>query len=247
MGVVMMRHVFLLLLPACALALFFVPATGLAQQAPQSREDMVSDIRSLREALTAKEAKFLAPSAEDIAKYAEFLKQPDTGICRLMPRGLYEKVLTIREGGAYYSFTKRSNDYNDEPQIGLEGHYLRTGFYGADYGYMAALGDLPMEAVTVETPAIAFLASLVTPSDEPGARAEQRQANSGLVESGLSFSNHLQVQLNATYVLRAVGYREYDVIAAFRPVREDSDGSLIILWKVLQNFPVPQLLTRADP
>src|SRR5262245_41782048 len=67
------------------------------------RSKTIEEIGSLRKQLNEMEKLFLSPSAEDLAAYAEFLKQPNTGLIRLFPRGLYDDRLTIDGGGAYYS------------------------------------------------------------------------------------------------------------------------------------------------
>jgi hypothetical protein len=42
-------------------------------------------------------------------------------------------------------------------------------------------------------------------------------------------------------VLRAINYRVSDVLVAFRVIRQDADGSMILLWKMLKTFPTPEL------
>src|SRR5690349_9642460 len=113
-----------LVIQICATVLL-VSFHGHAQS--QDRSRTLQEIESLHEQLKQKEAEFLSPSAEDRALFGAFLSQPDTGIARLLPRGKYGDKLSIREGGAYYSFTKLSNSYNEDPQIGLEQGMLSTG------------------------------------------------------------------------------------------------------------------------
>ena len=87
---------------------------GVAQS--QDRAQIEKEIEVLREQLRQKEEQlgqkeleFLAPSPEDRAQFAEFLLQPDTGLARLLPREKYREKLNIREGGAYFSFTRLSH------------------------------------------------------------------------------------------------------------------------------------------
>jgi hypothetical protein len=47
--------------------------------------------------------------------------------------------------------------------------------------------------------------------------------------------------VGATYILRSIDYSESDVLVAFRVVRRDTDGSVIIAWKLLRKYAVPQL------
>jgi hypothetical protein len=44
-----------------------------------------------------------------------------------------------------------------------------------------------------------------------------------------------------TYALRSVNYETSDVLVAFRVVRKDEDGSMVLLWKLLKKYPKPTL------
>jgi hypothetical protein len=46
-------------------------------------------------------------------------------------------------------------------------------------------------------------------------------------------------QANTTYALRSVCYERSDLLAVFRVLRFDSDGSVILVWKQLSSFAVP--------
>jgi hypothetical protein len=203
----------------------------------QDRAKIERDIEMLRDQLKQKEGEFLAPSPEDRAKFAEFLVQGETGLARLLPREKYREKLSVREGGAYYSFTKLSNSYDHDPQIGLEQEYLSTGFAGANFGFLASLGDTPLENVSLETPCVQYLAALVPPTVEPEAREQQRRSSTGIVIGANQYKNRLPATIGGSYILRSVNYERSDVLVAFRIVRQDTDGSLILLWKRLREFP----------
>jgi len=209
----------------------------------QDRAKFDKDIETLRDQLKQKETEFLAPSAEDRAQFADFLHQPGTGLARLLPREEYRKKLSVREGGAYYSFTKLSNSYDRDPQIALEKEYLSTGFAGANFGFLASLGDTALESVSIEHPVVQYLAALVTPSTEPEAREQQRRSSTGIMIGAYGYKNRLPVTVGGSYILRSVNYDSSDVLVAFRIVRQDTDGSLILLWRKLREFPTP-FLTR---
>jgi hypothetical protein len=198
-------------------------------------------MESLRGQIEAKERVFLSPSPEDLATFAAFLRQPDTGMARLMPSEKYDKVLLIRGGGAYYSFTKLTNEYGNGAEIGLGQGRLSVGFGGANFGFLTSLGDVAVDSVTADYPGVQFLAALNTPSALPEAREQQRRAGSGFEANGFTYKRDLPATLNTTYALRSVIYAASDVLAVFRVTREDSDGSLILAWKILKRFPVPQL------
>ena len=54
-------------------------------------------------------------------------------------------------------------------------------------------------------------------------------------------TSRLPVAVNGTYLLRSIDYSTSDVLVAFKVVRKDSDGSVILAWKLLKKYPVPQL------
>lgn len=206
----------------------------------QDRAKVEKEIEALREQLKQKEEEFLAPSAEDRAQFAEFLLQPDAGLARILPREKYREKLTLREGGAYYSFTRLSNSYDRDPQIGLERETLHTGFVGADFGFLASLGDIPIETVGLDHKGVQYLATFMAPSIEPEAREQQRRG-AGFTTAGFVYKSSLPTIAGRTYIVRSIGYDRFDVLVAFRVVRQDQDGSLVLVWKKLKEFPTPFL------
>jgi hypothetical protein len=221
------------------------------------RPQTIKEITELRKQLSEKEELFLSPSAEDLAAYAEFLKQPDTGLIRLFPRGLYENRLTIQGGGAYYSFTRLTHEYGfgsdielQEPRRSADDEYapppiaeytFHTGGAGANFGFFATLGNVPLEKVTLDYKGIKNLVAYSPPSTLPGARAEQRRVLDGFRSESFGNLSTVPAQVNFTYAVRSINYRESDVLVAFRVVRKEIDGSVVILWKMLKRFPTPTL------
>jgi len=86
----------------------------------ENRSKTIKEIASLSKQLDEKTKLFLSPSAEDLAAFAEFLKQPNTGLIRILPSGLYEDRRTIRGGGAYYSLTRLTHEYGYGSDIELQ-------------------------------------------------------------------------------------------------------------------------------
>jgi hypothetical protein len=225
--------------------------TVLAQT--QSRDDLLKQIEAKRAELNELEKVFLSPAAEDRNAYAEFLRTPDTGLIRLLPRETYDdnaakdrQRIVTRGGGAYYSFTRLTHEYGYGSDIELAQDKLSTGFAGLDYGLLTNIGDIPLESVSMETPAANIFAAYNPPSEEPKIRLEQRRFQMGTDVQGISASRTVPMKLNSTYVLRSMNYRESDVLVAFRVVRIDSDKSAIILWKLLKKNPAPQVARTND-
>jgi len=229
----------------CAPALFFsltlLSAPSELAQA-DARAQAAAEIESLRAQIKAKEAVLLAPSNEDRKAYALFLAQPGTGLVRLLPREKWDGVLSTRGGGAYYSFTLRSHEYGRGTNVGLEQDYIGAGFGGADFGFMSNVGDVPLETLSTGDEAVHFAAAFKAPTAEADARAAHRSFwEPGRREGDFVYKGRLPVSVGSTYVVRSILYSDSDTLLAFRVLRKDSDGSVVLLWKILQEFQKPTL------
>jgi len=238
----------------------------------EDRSKTLNDLDSLKKQLIEKEKQLLSPSAEDLAAYAEFLKQPNTGMIRLFPRGLYEDKLTIRGGGAYYSFFRLTHEYGYGYDIAIDQnlagdfnnrnrlsgfepanreyvtppiveYIFKTASSGANYGFIAVLGSVPLEKVTLAHKAVKFLIDYHPPSAIKEVRAEQRRMlDFGIGKNGYSYKREATATQSYTYVLRSINFDNSDVMIAFRFLRWEKDGGAVIIWKMLKQFPRPELL-----
>jgi hypothetical protein len=206
-----------------------------------------SSTPDFREARVLKKG-VLAPSPSDRTAFAGFLRMPNTGLIRLLPREVYDsetyhtkRRLNIRGGGAYYSFADLTHAYGFGNDIELDHNILSVGFAGADYGMLTNLGGRSLEEVTLIDPRTRFMAEYKPAKPEPDARFEFRRFQNGVTIDGVLYRSKLPVQVGTTYLLRSIVYRKSDVLVAFRVVRKDTDGSVIIAWKVLKEYRVPQL------
>jgi hypothetical protein len=164
---------------------------------------------------------------------------------KILPRGMldYEKnELQVRGGGAYYSFVKKSHDYDETPQIELQQNYLSVAFYGANYGFIADLGKTPLIDVSRENKSTDFLFNYAPKKYEAEAREEYRRIGKGFESGGLNYNQRQTAIVGHTYILRAISYDEADTLIAFQIYRKEADGSLIIFWKLLENFEKPTLI-----
>jgi hypothetical protein len=189
----------------------------------------------------------LAPSSGDRVALAVFLRTRNTGLIRLLPREIYDNPrnkkgeLAIRGGGAYYSFTTLTHVYGYGSDIELQQDKLLVGFAGADYGMLTNLGDVSLENISRQDPRADFISTYKPPGLELQARAEARRFHLGVKIDGVLYRRSLPVEENATYLLRSIGYDRSDVLVALRVVRKDTDGSVIIAWKLLKKYPAPTL------
>ncbi|HEY0460362.1 MAG TPA: hypothetical protein VGC97_14585 [Pyrinomonadaceae bacterium] len=189
----------------------------------------------------------------DAEKLEKIILQPESAdlsaalaqgvnVFRLLPREKYDKdVFKVRGGGAFYSFTSASHSYDSIPQIGLDQNLLSVGFYGASYGFLTDLGEIPLANIDEKTKAVEFLASYQPPLEESKARIENTKGR-GFQTGGIAYKNNLPAVAGHSYVVRAISYDEADALVAFRVQRKDADGSLIIFWKLLENFEKPKLI-----
>jgi RNA polymerase sigma factor (sigma-70 family) len=166
-------------------------------------------------------------------------------IARILFRGRCDSIVEKRGGLSYFSFATQDNDYDREPDLGLENRTFRSGFAGCDAGFLLHLGEIPLEEVG---------GSAASPPADlaPKGRAawdflwtveraaSDAQERAGCVsESDLLRAEELGVRRGAralvghTYLLRSIP-AEHDVVAAFTPVAEDEYG-LFIAWRVLQS------------
>ena len=205
------------------------------------RSSLLNEINGLMHQLANKQDDFLAPAPGDLASFAGFLSQPQTGLIRLLPRETYDGQLTIRGGGAYYSFAHLTHEYGYGSDIELYQGYLSVGFAGADFGFVTNLGNMPIDTVSLDTPAVQYLASFSAPTNEPDARVQQQRAGTGFSVGSYSYVDRVIAGQATTYALRSISFGTSDVPVAFQVVRFDTDGSAILVWKLLKSFPVPQL------
>ena len=193
----------------------------------------------------------LAPSVNDREALKGFLRGSNTGLIRLLPREFYdseiyhvEKKLNIRGGGAYYSFVHLTHAFGYGSDIELDHNKLSVGFAGADYGMLTNLGDVPLEQITLADPRTKSIAAYRPARSESEAHAERHQLlnpREGMTFDGFHYQRSVAVKENSTYLLRSIGYRTSDVLVAFRLVRQDPDGSVIIAWKLLKRYHTPEL------
>ena len=212
----------------------------------QTRSEVLKEIELLQTQLKARENLLLEPATEDRTAFAEFLKQPETGLIRLLPREKYDfsgKTM-IRGGGAYYSFARLTHEYGQGSDIAFEQGYLSVGFAGADYGMMVKIGKISLDDVSLETPVVQFLVQQTPPTMLSEARVEQRKAQQGTIINGILYKERLTALTDNVYVLRSINFGDSDVLVAFKISRADpADGSLILAWKLLKKYPTPRLLS----
>jgi len=221
----------------------FVQLPLLKWTIPRSGPEEFQVIQSLYNEIKAKEQAFIAPHPNDYTLYPEYRGGQDKGVIRLLPREKYDGKISIRGGGAYYSFKRITHEYGYGSDIELQGKFLSIGFAGCDFGYISDLGNIPLASVTLDFPALSFLRDFKVAQREPQIRVQQSDTYEGtnifVAGKYYTFKGRIEdVKAGHTYVLRSINFGASDMIVALKIIRFDTDGSLIFAWKKLKEFPV---------
>lgn len=170
--------------------------------------------------LTEAQKQMLAPLPEDLLAHAAFLKQENTGIFRLHPRGKYEMsrtisanpaaemVLPILGGGAYYSFAEKTNKLGPWSEICLNNNLLSANGTGKTIGILTSLGDVALADVTLTTQGLDYLTKLSPPKTFTEVVELSAKSSRGFIANEQRYSSVLGAALNTTYVLRSILYKK---------------------------------------
>jgi hypothetical protein len=215
---------------------------------------------------TKKDRAAIAVNTEDKKKFAQFLKQPGTGILRLhdyynceTQELIVNAAITCPENlvgrGSAYSF--RDQKYTNLAYSDIL--FENAGFHVRSkqlLGFLTDLGDIPLENVSLLSAGVDKMAEFA-PSD----KIEVFENNLATAERGFRigdffYTASLLFKENSTYALRSIAFRfkqnkshenlsvdgkTSDIIVVFRVVRKHEDGSISLLWKQLQEKDAPTI------
>lgn len=151
----------------------------------------------------------------DLARYASFLKQDDTGIFRLFPDYDCSDRKYIRIDGPCEdfvplssSFSFRTGGYTDRfyHDIGFSADNIVSGAFFAQ-GTLVSLGDVPIEQVSLAHPALARLVRQAPISDVSSAREMATELANGIDFGDYRYAAKLKAVENTTYVVRSTAYK----------------------------------------
>lgn len=218
------------------------------------KPDTVLPIVLTEDELTSDERKVLTPTSEDLKANAEFLRQSGTGIFRLMrvDKQNHRKVVRADNlavsgdvllvgGGAQYSFTKKNHNADKWSDIAWDEDWFLGGVGGQAIGVLVELGDVSLESVNLESAGMGYLIKFVPAATESAAERQFQQLEKGETDNGFSYGLSVRWKLDTTYALRSINYGRSDLLVAFRAIRQDSNGSLIVLWKKLKSYNTSKL------
>ena len=234
--------------------LFVLGLTSDTLAQSKTREQMIDEIAAKRKELDKLEQEFLDVPDSDRVEFAQLLAQPHTGLIRLLPRDKFDtegykklpRAITLRGGGAYYSFAQLTHEYGFGSDISLDQDRLLVGFAGFDFGMIVQVSDQSLDDLSSENPCVRALMEYLPPKLESAIRTEQQRFAQGTTIDDIKLKSSVPVDIGATYLLRSISYDTSDVLVGFKVVRKDSDGSLILAWKLLNRFSVPKAV-RSKP
>lgn len=230
-----------------------------------------SRIKPLYRKPTKDELKAVEPDAAIVARYAEFLKQPNTGLTKLiMDKGCSDnsKIVSARGECLQYtmpgngsSFSFRTESYRIPTLADVT--FTDNSFQASAvllHGIFVKLGDIPVDEVTLRTKGMRFLVEFKPEAKYSRAKRIDQELTLGIASDGFLYRRGLYAVDNTTYALRSVAYggkyfrsnsgvtynefefdNREDVVVVFRIVERDPDDNVIILWKKLQEKDSPKV------
>jgi len=204
------------------------------------------------------EINVIRPLPEDMETYKDFLKSTRTGIVRFANVDACKNIkgCTVNPmPGNASSFSFRVANYRTPSMSDLifkDGDFSVTGVL--DHGYLISLGDVSLDLITNKYDALSPLKKF-----KPSKNIKDFKE----VEKELSKKPEIQKAngaVNNTYALRSVAYNgtalrtisnfsynalvfdtRSDVLVVFRVIRKHDDGSMTVLWKLIDKHDSPML------
>lgn len=241
---------------------------------PAERERMRKESAEEKEAkkeFLAEINKKLAPPAEYFSAYADFLKQKNTGIARMLPdtncdRGRVVDVAELERcretpsipgAGSLYS-TRLDEIPSNYPlkavlgmigqsEIHLVGDKLNVGNKWTQ-GMIGEIGEADLAAVDIKSAGFKFLRDYEKAENTAELALKNAELEKGVESGGFFYSTSAPVKVGSVYALRSIAcwdkYKSFwntDVFVALKIVGREKDGSIIFIWKKLKQKDAPQL------
>ncbi len=223
-----------------------------------------------------KELKFVAPDESLLVKYTEFLRQPDTGLIKLInDKGCAENTkivvatddclkYTMPGAGSSYSFRTENYRIPRLADITFTGNSFQAEGILL-HGIFVNIGDISLEKVSLQTPGMKFLTDFQPEPDFDKAKNVDAQLSVGIKKDNFIYRRALFAVESNTFALRSIAYdgksfrairgviynefdfdKRKDLMVVFRIVQKDAEGNATILWKIIQQKKSP-VITRKNP
>lgn len=114
---------------------------------------------------------------------------------------------------------------------------------------ISEIGNIELETLDSKSDAFNFLRSFKPSKSNKDIKAQNKVLGGGIKSNGYTYSNSVPVKLNSTYVFRSIAFSvmvypafwQNDILAAFKIVGKEDDGSIIFIWKNLKQKESPSL------
>jgi hypothetical protein len=200
----------------------------------QTREQAIEKFNNLKNEAKLLEQKILAIDKASL----QLAKEQGFGVFRILPREKYDVSLFETNGGnAYYSFFYRYHDYGHGSDIELSRNVLSVATTGLIYD----LGNVDFSRISKEDeiPNLLSTDEDLNNYDTLWRIYEKSNSREGVKIGNLIFKRTISAEVGHTYIVRSANRNYYDILAAFNVIRKDNDGSLVIFWKLLEQFDSP--------
>ena len=225
---------------------------------------------------TRKRVKNFRKVDPDVARtYSAFLNNPGTGITKFYPDNGCRSAKVINASDQChdaipqtFAFSFRSKAYIDDDYSDIA--FKSTGIVAGSFfsqGAVLSLGDVPIEGIDLENPAVKALSEISPDKDVGAARETAVRLKTGYAIGGTRVSSLAKSAANTTYAVRVIAYKmgtfvrrfnerstsiekkflmleqdsRADIIAVFRIVDLKADGSVTVIWKLLDRRDPPKL------
>jgi len=223
---------------------------------------------------TKKELEAVAPNEELKTKYAEFLRQPNSGLIKLIKdKNCAEntKIVSADENCLKYSMPGAGNSFSfrkERYRIARLADLTFTGdsFQGTGFlthTLLVNIGDVALESVSLQTAGLQYINEFQPEPNYNKGKIIAEKLSEGIEKDNFIYRRgHLAVE-NSTFVLRSIAYggksfraiqgityNEFDfddrrdITVAFRIVEKDADENVTILWKRLSEKKSPKVIWK---
>lgn len=177
------------------------------------------NIQSIYRKPDKEQTKILAPARHLVERYADFLRQSDTGIIKLSADmrcvenagvvvAASENCLQYKMPGAGTAFSFRIESYRI-PRLAdlvLAKDVLKTDGI-LQHGIMVHLGDIPLEEITTETKGLKYLVDFKPVKTNTEFLKMDNELNKGVKADGFVYRLGFYVTDQATFALRSIAYK----------------------------------------
>ena len=199
---------------------------------------------------TKEDLRLIAPDAAIREKYADFLRQPDTGLIRLLSdAGCQESasIIVATEfcikyknlfGGSSYSFRNETYTLGRFSDVVYKTGVLYS--YGKmTLGFITDLGEgVSPAGVSAKTSGAKYVFDFAPPETLAQIEAASAKFQKGVVADGFSYRKFHALQENHTYLIRSIAYRRRERVernkVVYDELTHDNRKDVIVVFQVVR-------------